>query len=606
MVSGAAAGSRPVTGKRGAWTQAGVTQTADGDPAAAWYGQYALLDVTEVLAVMQAGGADAATASVVPQPDRVYIYNDPQFGLTFQWGNRYGGNVTYNNNVLQCADEDDDTTRYVMQFTAPQAGAAEINLVVTTSGVVRSYKGYWVDVYAPPSPASSLAPQARLAKRPMTAVYHDAAAGASSSRYSQAIDVSTLAPDPKPNKIALPYGAVGNNYALTLSLTNCASTDKFSWALKPGSGKNDATGRAAIAGNNQTVLFSLNNLSDSDAGDQLLVTVELTNNSAGTPATYTLLFDIAVIQCNPISLAPPMLMPVVVGATYTQSLVAHGARENFTWSDPNPNKDPTKGPYTSLPPGLTWDPDNRQLSGTVTDATQVGKAFSLTVEVAPSDVILDALTVSLAITVQSAPEVASGMDSWEKIFISAMTASGLVLAALAAFGLNRYKAAKENAKTIDTLKAGKKNVDDATNGDPKGAGKSIVEKENATVPALKDNITYNQSLINEVFQQQKDLKTKIEQNQGLIDKLAQYLQDPNHKRDNWEADVTDPDLVDAGYGTLGEAIEGLDNLRKSNAAAMEMLSAAAQRSNHMTANTVENQNQISDNDQMKPNEDLLS
>ncbi len=148
---GGAAGSRAVNGKRGAWTQAGVNQAADGDPAAAWYGQYVLLDVTDVTAVKQ-------------QPDPVYIYNDPNFGLTFQWGNVYGSNVTYNNNVLQCANEDDDTTQYAMQFVAPQVGAAEINLAVTTAGVVRSYKGYWVDRYPPPSLPMS---DARLAKRPM-------------------------------------------------------------------------------------------------------------------------------------------------------------------------------------------------------------------------------------------------------------------------------------------------------------------------------------------------------------------------------------------------------------------------------------------------------
>ena len=62
-----------MNGKRGAWTQAGVNQAADGDPAAAWYGQYVLLDVTDVTAVKQ-------------DPNPVYIYNDPQYGLTFRWG----------------------------------------------------------------------------------------------------------------------------------------------------------------------------------------------------------------------------------------------------------------------------------------------------------------------------------------------------------------------------------------------------------------------------------------------------------------------------------------------------------------------------------------
>ena len=51
--------------------------------------QYVLLDVTDITAVVQ-----------VPEP--VFIYDDPTYGLTFQWGaSRYGSNVTYSNNVLQ-------------------------------------------------------------------------------------------------------------------------------------------------------------------------------------------------------------------------------------------------------------------------------------------------------------------------------------------------------------------------------------------------------------------------------------------------------------------------------------------------------------------------
>ena len=64
-----------------------------------------------------------------------------------------------------------------MQFVAPQAGATEITLAVMTTVVVRSYKGYWVGSYPPPSLPTS---QALLAKSPMTATYSaasDAAAG---------------------------------------------------------------------------------------------------------------------------------------------------------------------------------------------------------------------------------------------------------------------------------------------------------------------------------------------------------------------------------------------------------------------------------------------
>ena len=292
---GGSAGLRPVNGKRGAWTQAGVNQAVDGDPAAAWYGQYVLLDVTDVTAVKQ-------------DPNPVYIYNDPSQsdpdpligGLTFQWGQngdpntKYSGKVTYNNNVLQCPDDSDPDTQYAMQFIAPQAGAAEINLTVTTPGVVTSYKGYWVDRYAPPSPASNLASQAHLAMRPMTAV-SSTAWDASAGGYIKTIDVNSLSSGG--TTIQLPDGAVGNTYALTLNLTNYAATDTFSWALS-----NDPTGRATLTPSgvgNQTVQFNLPNLSAApDDGQPLQVTVQLTKNSAASPVIYTLLFDIKSIDCG--------------------------------------------------------------------------------------------------------------------------------------------------------------------------------------------------------------------------------------------------------------------------------------------------------------------
>jgi hypothetical protein len=550
---GAAGAGRTVNGKRGAWTRAGVNQTADGDPAAAWYGQYVLLDLTEVIAVVQAGG-NPATAPVVPQKDPVCIYNDPSFGLTFQWGARYGSNVTYNNNVLQCADEDDDTTGYVMQFIAPQVGAAEINLAVTTAGVVRSYKGYWVDRYPPPRPA----PQARLARRPTTAAY-SAGSDASAGGYSQAIDVSSLTPGDKPTTIKLPYGAVGNTYALTLNLRNCAATDKFSWTVS-----NDPTGHASLApsgGANQTVQFSLDSLSDSDVGLHLQVTVQLTNNSAAPPATYTLVFDIAVIKCDAISLAPTVLPPVVIGTPYTQKLTAYGARGNFTWSDPNPNKDPTKGPSTSLPPGLTWDDSSQQLSGTVTDAAQVGSAFSLVIGLAASDVIMDPLTTSLGITVRSASAVASSsMPSWELSLI--ILGSSMATAALAAFALNRLLQGKGSPKTIETIETGWTNIENTTGGDPKSVGQSIVQAENEMLPGVEGNIPNIQSDIDEINEAVQKLKESVDKIDEFIDKLEEYKD--QHSGDAPDAPVEDTDLYEQGYHTYQDVETGYSDLVLSN------------------------------------------
>jgi hypothetical protein len=528
VVGGGAGDSRPVNGKRGAWTRAGVNQTADGDPAAAWYGQYVLLDVTEVMAVLQAGGADAATASVVQQPEPARIYNDRSFGLTFQWRDRYGGNLMYNNNVLQCADENDDRTRYVMQFVAPQAGAAELNLAVLTAGVVRSYKGYWVGRYPPPSPAS----QARLAKRPMMAAY-GAGSDASAGGYNQAIDVSSLAPDGK-TMIKLPYGAVGNTYALTLNLTGCSATDKFSWTVI-----NDPTGRAAIAPNggaNQTVQFSLNSLTDSDVGQQLQVTVQLSKTSAAPPIAYTLLLDITVIQCDAITVEPTVLPPVVVGTTYTQNLAAHGAHGNFAWSV-----------TPSVPPDLTWDASKHQLYGTVTDAAQIGKAFSLVLRLAASDVIMDPLTVSLNITVQSAPAVASDVPPWARIVLFGTAAGLLVMGIIVATIVDRIKRGIADAKTAEAIRTGNTNIENSTDGNPRLISQSIVGAENATLPSVDGKIRNYEMVISRLREDGERVVREYFKAFARLEMLTEYL--AHHPSDNPNDPVEDEALNALGYKT---------------------------------------------------------
>ena len=152
------------------------------------------------------------------------------------------------------------------------------------------------------------------------------ASDAASGGASQAIDVRQLTAGGT-TKITLPVGAVGSTYALTLQLTGCAATDTFTWA----GDSTDATGRATITPSgdtNQTALFSLTNLSSSDVGQHLLVTVDLKNTSATPQVTYTLQFDIAVGQFDALSLTPPVLMPVVVGTAYTQD--PGGARREWS------------------------------------------------------------------------------------------------------------------------------------------------------------------------------------------------------------------------------------------------------------------------------------
>jgi hypothetical protein len=532
VVASGSASLRPVNGKRGAWTQAGVNQAVDGDPKEAWYGQYVLLDVTDVTAVKQ-------------DPNPVYIYNDAQYGLSFQWGNGdaavYGSNVTYNNNVLQCASQNDDRTQYAMQFVAPQAGAAEINLAVNTTGVVRSYKGYWVGSYPPPSLPRS---QARLAKRPMTAVYN-AASDASAGGYSKAIDVSSLTADAT-NQIVLPDGAVGNSYALTLNLTGCAATDKFGWTVR-----NDADGRAVIApSGGATVQFSLANLSaPTDDGKPLQVTVQLTKTSATPSVTYTLLFEVAVIQCEAISLEPAVLPPVVIGTPYTQKLAAQGARGSFTWSVNS----------SSLPLGLTWDASSNQLSGTVADAAQVGKAFSLAVGLAASDVIMDPLAASLNITVQPAQAVATDVPPWERIVLFGGAAGLVVMGMIVAAIVDRIKRGMTDAKTAAAIREGNTTIEKGTNRNPRLISQSIVSDENATLPSVKVRISLSASEVDQLRELALQVAAEISKTAEKLGKLSEYVK--RHQSDGPDDLVEDDAIRAMGYQTYGQverAIPGLD------------------------------------------------
>jgi hypothetical protein len=427
-----------------------------------------------------------------------------------------------------------------MQFVAPQAGAPEINLAVNATGVVRSYKGYWVGRYPPPSLPTS---QARLAKRPMTAVY-SAASDASAGGYSQAIDVSTLTPGAT-DKIGLPYGAVGNNYAVSLNLTGCADTDMFSWTVT-----DDAGGRVKITqsgGVNQTVLFTLANLGDSDISQPVQVTVQLTNTSASPAVIYTMLFDIAVIKCDTISFEPTVLPPVVVGAAYRQQLTAYGARGNFTWSVI----------ASSLPPGLTWDANSHQLFGTVTDATQVGKVFSLALELTASDVIMDPLPASLPITVQSGAAVASGIPSWANILINVGPGT-LALTVIAALALRSFLVLRADAKNAEVIRVANTNLENATNGNPKLVSQNISRLENRTNLTVEEMNQNNERIIEGVAENFEAYYRQLGKITADLVKLTEYVE---RNPDGAPNDpVTDKDIEALHYTTYGEVERGISML----------------------------------------------
>ena len=351
-------------------------------------------------------------------------------------------------------------------------------------------------------------------------------------------------------KITLPDGAVGHTYALTLQLTGCAATDTFTWTVPPTGDSTAATGRATITPSgdtNQTVLFSLDTLNNSDVGQHLLVPVQLKNTSATPQVTYTLQFDIAVGQFDALSLTPPVLMPVVVGTAYTQDLVAHGANGLFTWAVDT----------SALPPGLTWDASSHRLSGTVTDASQVSKVFRLVVTLTAPDVLIDPLTVSLGITVQSAPEVASAMPLWERILIYSAAPSVVVMALIAAFAIDRYKQAKATARTAETVETGNTNVEDVTNGNPQFVARRIAKHEDALNKLFERNVSEEQVRLLDLQQSVVDYQNKASDMDKLCSQMRDYLD--SHKDDPPDSRIDDgeyPLLGKEGYKTRFDVEKG--------------------------------------------------
>jgi hypothetical protein len=242
-----------------------------------------------------------------------------------------------------------------------------------------------------------------------------------------------------------------------------------------------------------------------------------------------------------------------------------------------------------LPSGLTWDDSSQQLSGTVTDASQVGEAFSLVLQLAASDVLMDPLKVSLGITVQSAPAVASDMPPWEQIFIYAIAGSAFAMIALAVFAYRRGKTGEADEKTAKAVETAKTKVDNATNENPDSVSKSIVQTNNATLPTVEGNIQNRESLLNDINQKVKELNAQIAKNEATINELRQYVNE--HKRDNWDAKVTDPAL-EKDYPTMGDAITGLGDLRQLNNAQMHEISTATEWSNDVTTKTTSDRNWI--------------
>jgi hypothetical protein len=239
----------------------------------------------------------------------------------------------------------------------------------------------------------------------------------------------------------------------------------------------------------------------------------------------------------------------------------------------------------------------------VTDAAQVGKAFSLVVGLAAPDVVMDPLATSLVITVQSGQAVASSsMPSWELRLI--ILGSSLATAALAAFALNHLLQGKADPKTVEAMQQGDTNVNNATGGDPKSTSQTVLRNENDTLPIIIRNITPLESEISGVIKKQEALNGSIDETQQIIYKLDEYLAE--HRDDDPEAPVEDPYIRDElKLQTFGEVTSGMVDLMSLNFRRRNELSDLMGYGNALQATITSHQNNVDNASSSESNDERL-
>jgi hypothetical protein len=195
----------------------------------------------------------------------------------------------------------------------------------------------------------------------------------------------------------------------------------------------------------------------------------------------------------------------------------------------------------------------------VTDASQIGQAFSLVVGLAASDVIMDPVTTSLSITVQSGAAVASGVPSWANILIYA-SPTIIALTGIAVLALRGFLQGKADAKTVETIQRGRTIIENTTGGDPKPVAQFILRVQKDALRIVERDMPHALSLIEELREACTTLNHEIDAAEGMYAKLVQYRDDhPMFEVDD-PVDAVDPrydDLINAGYRTEGEVNRGI-------------------------------------------------
>jgi len=179
----------------------------------------------------------------------------------------------------------------------------------------------------------------------------------------------------------------------------------------------------------------------------------------------------------------------------------------------------------------------------------------------------------------------------------------VVMLALAVFAINRYKEAKANAKNVEALE--EENTKLKEKGDTKEIAKNISNENKNQLEAVKGDTANVQMLLDDISQKLTKAKAEIAANQARIDELRKYVTDPNHKRDNWDARVTDENLAKE-YDNFEEVTKALEKLEKENKTKINEFSKNIDFLNTVTTKNKSSQDKINNADSSKINDAQLA
>jgi len=118
-------------------------------------------------------------------------------------------------------------------------------------------------------------------------------------------------------------------------------------------------------------------------------------------------------------------------------------------------------------------------------------------------------------------------------------------------------------------------------GDTKVIAEKISNENKNDVETFKGDTANAQNLLGDIKQKLSKVTAEVAANQARIDELGKYVNDPNHKRDNWDARVADETLA-KDYDNFGEVTQALNNLEKENQAKIKELFKNIDFSNTVT------------------------